>query len=75
MSATETKPLLTIRGVKTYYGNIIALDAHGAVLHYMHFDRNPPAHAWQMRGRVRVWAVRALVSPARRSDRPWAACS
>ncbi|WHZ19561.1 MAG: Xaa-Pro dipeptidase PepQ [Rhodanobacteraceae bacterium] len=27
------------------YGNIIALDAHGAVLHYMHFDRNPPAHA------------------------------
>ena len=25
MSATETKPLLTIRGVKTYYGNIIAL--------------------------------------------------
>lgn len=27
------------------YGNIIALDAHGAVLHYMHFDRNPPVHA------------------------------
>lgn len=27
------------------YGNIVALDAHGAVLHYMHFDRNPPAHA------------------------------
>ncbi|MGH8145593.1 MAG: Xaa-Pro dipeptidase [Rhodanobacteraceae bacterium] len=27
------------------YGNIIALDAHGAVLHYMHFDRNPPTHA------------------------------
>jgi Xaa-Pro dipeptidase len=27
------------------YGNIIALDTHGAVLHYMHFDRNPPAHA------------------------------
>ncbi|MGH8155956.1 MAG: Xaa-Pro dipeptidase [Rhodanobacteraceae bacterium] len=27
------------------YGNIIALDSHGAVLHYMHFDRNPPAHA------------------------------
>jgi Xaa-Pro dipeptidase len=27
------------------YGNIIALDQHGAVLHYMHFDRNPPAHA------------------------------
>lgn len=27
------------------YGNIIALDAHGAVLHYMHFDRNPPLHA------------------------------
>ena len=25
MSATDTKPLLTIRGVKTYYGNIIAL--------------------------------------------------
>ena len=25
MSATETKPLLTVRGVKTYYGNIIAL--------------------------------------------------
>lgn len=27
------------------YGNIIALDAHGAVLHYMHQDRNPPARA------------------------------
>src|SRR6185312_13912356 len=27
------------------YGNIIALDAHSAVLHYMHFDRNPPTHA------------------------------
>ncbi|HEX7348716.1 MAG TPA: Xaa-Pro dipeptidase [Rhodanobacteraceae bacterium] len=27
------------------YGNIIALDAHGAVLHYMHQDRNPPVHA------------------------------
>ena len=27
------------------YGNIIALAQHGAVLHYMHFDRNPPAHA------------------------------
>jgi Xaa-Pro dipeptidase len=27
------------------YGNIIALDAHGAVLHYMHFERNPPVHA------------------------------
>lgn len=27
------------------YGNIIALDQHGAVLHYMHFDRNPPSHA------------------------------
>lgn len=27
------------------YGNIIALDAHAAVLHYMHFDRSPPAHA------------------------------
>ncbi len=27
------------------YGNIIALDTHGAVLHYMHFDRNPPAQA------------------------------
>jgi Xaa-Pro dipeptidase len=27
------------------YGNIIALDAHGAVLHYMHYDRNPPVHA------------------------------
>ncbi|HJU39454.1 MAG TPA: Xaa-Pro dipeptidase [Tahibacter sp.] len=25
------------------YGNIIALNEHGAVLHYMHFDRNPPA--------------------------------
>lgn len=25
MSATDTKPLLTVRGVKTYYGNIIAL--------------------------------------------------
>lgn len=25
MSAAETKPLLTVRGVKTYYGNIIAL--------------------------------------------------
>ncbi|HWG10314.1 MAG TPA: Xaa-Pro dipeptidase [Rhodanobacteraceae bacterium] len=27
------------------YDNIIALDRHGAVLHYMHFDRNPPTHA------------------------------
>ena len=27
------------------YGNIIALDSHGAVLHYTHFDRNPPVHA------------------------------
>ena len=27
------------------YGNIIALDQHGAVLHYTHFDRNPPTHA------------------------------
>lgn len=27
------------------YNNIIALDQHAAVLHYMHFDRNPPAHA------------------------------
>jgi Xaa-Pro dipeptidase len=27
------------------YGNIIALDQHGAVLHYMHFDRNPPTRA------------------------------
>ncbi|HEX7370190.1 MAG TPA: Xaa-Pro dipeptidase [Rhodanobacteraceae bacterium] len=27
------------------YGNIIALDQHGAVLHYMHFDRNPPVHS------------------------------
>ncbi len=27
------------------YGNIIALDQHAAVLHYMHQDRNPPAHA------------------------------
>ena len=27
------------------YDNIIALDRHGAVLHYSHFDRNPPAHA------------------------------
>jgi len=27
------------------YGNIIALDTHGAVLHYMHFERNPPVHA------------------------------
>lgn len=27
------------------YGNIIALDHHGAVLHYMHQDRNPPTHA------------------------------
>lgn len=27
------------------YGNIIALDQHGAVLHYMHHDRNPPTHA------------------------------
>ena len=27
------------------YGNIIALDQHAAVLHYMHFDRNPPTHA------------------------------
>ncbi|HEX5353895.1 MAG TPA: Xaa-Pro dipeptidase [Rhodanobacteraceae bacterium] len=27
------------------YANIIALDQHGAVLHYTHFDRNPPTHA------------------------------
>lgn len=27
------------------YDNIIALDRHGAVLHYTHFDRAPPAHA------------------------------
>ena len=27
------------------YGNIIALDSHGAVLHYTNLDRNPPAHA------------------------------
>ena len=27
------------------YGNIIALDTHGAVLHYMHHDRNAPVHA------------------------------
>jgi Xaa-Pro dipeptidase len=27
------------------YGNIIALNEHGAVLHYMDFDRAPPAHA------------------------------
>jgi Xaa-Pro dipeptidase len=27
------------------YDNIIALDRHGAVLHYTHFDRNPPTHA------------------------------
>ncbi len=27
------------------YGNIIALDTHCAVLHYMHYDRNPPVHA------------------------------
>ncbi|MEO6967211.1 MAG: Xaa-Pro dipeptidase [Rhodanobacteraceae bacterium] len=26
------------------YSNIIALDKHGAVLHYTHFDRAPPAH-------------------------------
>ncbi|MBL8296974.1 MAG: Xaa-Pro dipeptidase [Rhodanobacteraceae bacterium] len=24
------------------YGNIIGLNEHGAVLHYMHFERNPP---------------------------------
>ena len=24
------------------YGNIVALNEHGAVLHYMHFDRSPP---------------------------------
>ena len=28
------------------YANIIALDAHGAVLHYTHLDRNPPTHAY-----------------------------
>jgi len=27
------------------YDNIIALGRHGAVLHYTHFDRNPPTHA------------------------------
>lgn len=27
------------------YSNIIALDRHGAVLHYTHLDRTPPAHA------------------------------
>jgi Xaa-Pro dipeptidase len=27
------------------YANIIALDQHAAVLHYMHYDRNPPAQA------------------------------
>lgn len=27
------------------YANIIALDKHGAVLHYTHLDRAPPAHA------------------------------
>lgn len=27
------------------YDNIIALDRHGAVLHYSHFDHSPPAHA------------------------------
>ncbi len=27
------------------YGNIIALDAHAAVLHYMQFNHNPPTHA------------------------------
>lgn len=26
------------------YGNIIALDQHSAVLHYMHLERNPPTH-------------------------------
>lgn len=25
------------------YGSIVALNEHGAVLHYMHFDRHPPA--------------------------------
>jgi Xaa-Pro dipeptidase len=25
------------------YGSIVALNEHGAVLHYMHFDRTPPA--------------------------------
>ena len=27
------------------YGNIIALNEHGAVLHYMHLDRNPPVES------------------------------
>src|SRR6185369_9946396 len=27
------------------YSNIIALNQHGAVLHYTALDRNPPAHA------------------------------
>jgi len=27
------------------YSNIIALNQHGAVLHYTEFERNPPAHA------------------------------
>lgn len=27
---------------QTPYGNIIALNQHGAVLHYMHFDHTPP---------------------------------
>lgn len=26
------------------YSNIVALNEHGAVLHYMHFDHAPPAH-------------------------------
>lgn len=34
-----------LAGHQLPYNNIIALDQHSAVLHYMHFDRNPPAHA------------------------------
>lgn len=27
------------------YSNIVCLNEHGAVLHYTHFDRNPPTHS------------------------------
>ena len=30
------------------YGSIIGLNEHGAVLHYMHFDRSPPAESRSM---------------------------
>ena len=31
MSGNGATPLLSVRGVKTYYGNIIALNEHGVV--------------------------------------------